>query len=121
MTTIKITIERAALGERGLRYRATYLGSILVESSRNLEFDACRALLARGITGKLQVWRAGTASADMCLDIERGAGLTIHETDASGPRLARWKPRPDDDAQTASVSCAVSSGTANRELVTILP
>ena len=54
-----ITIEPVSQGERGQRYRATYAGAVLVDSSRNPEFDACRALLARGITGKLETWWRG--------------------------------------------------------------
>jgi hypothetical protein len=102
--------------ERSQRYRTTYLGSILIESSRNPEFDACRALLARGVTGKLRVWRSGRASADMCLDIERGTGLTIRETDDRGLRLVRWEPFSADQAPNAILSGRVESRTADREL-----
>ena len=34
-----------------------YASETLVEGGRNPIFDACRALLARGITGRLEVWR----------------------------------------------------------------
>ena len=49
------------VGDRGQRYRVTYAGEVLSESTWNPEFQACRAPLARGITGKLQVWRPGKA------------------------------------------------------------
>ena len=47
-----VVIIPAGLGKRGQQYSVTYLGSLLVESTRNPEFDACRALRARGITGE---------------------------------------------------------------------
>jgi hypothetical protein len=117
---ISIVIEPTTLGERGQRYRATYLGSILVESSRTPEFDACRALLARGITGRMEVRRPGRASADMHLDIERGAKLTIRETDDRGLRLVRWEPFSADRAHSAVLSRRVESRTADRELAATL-
>jgi len=116
IATHTVEIEPTKLGKRGQRYRVTYLGKVLIESTRNPDFDACRALLARGITGKLLVRRAAASSHHLAIDIERGARLTVHETDTVGPRLARWKRRPEGDAQTAAVSCAVSSRTADREL-----
>jgi hypothetical protein len=33
--------------------------------------------LSRGVTGGLEIWRLGKAAADMELDIERSAGLTV--------------------------------------------
>jgi hypothetical protein len=107
-----IEIEPTTLGDRGQRYRVTYLGRVLVESTRNPEFDACRALLAQGITGRLLVRRAGRVCADLALDIERGARLTIRETDAAGPRLVRWEPLPGNKVQTTPLSRRVSSRTA---------
>ena len=65
-----VVIIPTSLGKRGQQYSVTYLGSLLVESTRNPEFDACRALFARGITGKLAVWRWGAAAPCMMLDIE---------------------------------------------------
>jgi hypothetical protein len=37
----------------GYRYSVIFRGKLLVENSRDPECDAARALLARGITGKL--------------------------------------------------------------------
>jgi hypothetical protein len=98
----------------------THAGKVLIESTRNPEFDACRALLARGITGRLEVWRPGRVSADMRLDIERGARLTIRETDDRGLRLVRWEPFSTDEAPNAVLSGRVESRTADRELAATL-
>jgi hypothetical protein len=97
---VRIEIEAVGLRERGLRYRVMYAGAVLIKSTRNPEFDACRALLALGITGRLEVWRPGKAHHDLQLDIAKGAGLTVRETEEEGPYIARWRPysgarRPD--------------------------
>jgi hypothetical protein len=50
-----------ALGEREHRYRVTYEGQTLIASCRVPGLDARRALLAMGITGRLEMWRPGKA------------------------------------------------------------
>jgi hypothetical protein len=95
MTTHRIIIEPIALGDRGHRYYVSYAGNVLIESCRVPGLDACRALLALGITGKLEMWRPGKAWPDMQLDIERGAQLTVEESDRQAPRFVRWRPRED--------------------------
>src|SRR6516225_3604793 len=106
MRSTRVELEPIGLTEHGRRYRVTYAGEILVEGRRNSIFDACRALLARGITGRLKVWRPGKTSADMQLDIERGAGLAIKETATESLRIVTWEPwRPNpDDPCRARVS-----------------
>jgi hypothetical protein len=85
------TVEVVGLGERGHRYRVTYGGGVLIASCRVPEFDACRALLALGITGKLEMWRPGKEWPDMQLDIEAGAKLTVIENENEGPRFGLWR------------------------------
>src|SRR5215471_20334673 len=46
-------------GERGQHYRVWLEGAVLIEDTWNPEFETCRALLARGVRGKLQTWRRG--------------------------------------------------------------
>ena len=105
----RVEIERTNLTENGQRYRVMCAGEILAEGRRNPIFDACRALLARGITGRLEVWRRGKTNADMQLDIAKGAALAIEESDKKSIRLRRWVPmrisRPRGEA-TAAISCS---------------
>lgn len=77
----RINIEATTLGERGPRYRVTFANTVLIESSRVPEFDACCALLARGLDGRLEVWRPEKDHPDMVVDIVRGAQLTVEEGD----------------------------------------
>ena len=87
----------------GARYRVTYLGATLVESARDPEFEACRVLLAMGITGTLVTYNPGGSVSRMRVDIEHGAKLTTVEKAKDGPRLARYRPHPtsvqEDDAE----------------------
>src|SRR5215470_11358715 len=104
LPSTRVELVPIGLTEHGRRYRVTYAGETLVEGRRNPIFDACRALLARGITGRLEVWRKGKTSADIQLDIERGAGLAICETATVSLRVVPWqpwRPRPDITSQNA--------------------
>ena len=47
--------------------------------SRDPECDVARALLARGITGKLTMVDANTGKQRTIIDIERAAKLTVKE------------------------------------------
>jgi hypothetical protein len=49
----RIAIEPTDIrGERGLHYRVHYAGEVLVEDTWSPEYDAARALLALGVTGR---------------------------------------------------------------------
>jgi hypothetical protein len=116
----RIIIEPTTLGRRGQRYRTTYAGSVLVESSCNPEFDACRALMARGITGKLQVWRSCATFPAMTLDIERAARLTVSETDKDGLRVVSWRPFSAELAPDVVLSRAVGARKGESEVAATL-
>ena len=73
-------------------YRVWHQGKVLVESSWDPEFTACRALMALGIRGQLECQLIGAAHAGLRLDIERGAGLRTIETREDGPRIGKWVP-----------------------------
>ena len=104
LPSTRVELEPIGLTAEGQRYRVTYAGETLVEGVRNPIFDACRALLARGITGRLEVWRPGKPSAPMQLDIEKGAGAVIVETAAQSLRVASVSLDPSKrPAATAAV------------------
>ena len=89
-------------GERGQRYRVHYQGAVLIDETWNPELETCRALLARGIVGPLEAWRFGKDQPDMLIpDIAKTAELTVEESEKSGPRFVRWKPRPEHLTQNA--------------------
>jgi hypothetical protein len=117
----RIEIEPCGLGHRGQLYRVHYADAVLVESSRNPEFDGARALAAKGTTGRVEVWRRGGTSRAMGLDIERAARLTVKEDDKGGLRFVRWQPHPEQARENA-VSCRpVESRTAKNQLAATYP
>ena len=61
----KIIIEHIGKG----RYSVHHADETLIGATRQPEFDACRALLARGITGRLETWRHDVPYPCMRLDI----------------------------------------------------
>ena len=112
--THRVIIEPTTIrGERGQRYRVHFQDAVLVEETWNPEFEACRALVARGVTGRLEVWRSGAEKGPIGLfngealpispaypglivpDIEEGARWTVVENDKEGPVIKPWEPFPD--------------------------
>ena len=113
---IKITIEPASIGQRGQRYRVFHEGCVLLVSTREPLFDACRALLAQGVTGRLQMWRPGKAHHDMAVDIEAGARLAVIETASRGPVFGPWQPWEEETEEHAFPVQASAQGRPSRDL-----
>ena len=89
----RIYIEPTTIrGERGQHYRVHYQGAVLIDDAWNPEFEACRALLARGITGRLEVWRPGGTFPGSILDIAKAARLTVEESATVSARIVSWAP-----------------------------
>ena len=81
------------------RYLVTYLGKTLIESPRDPEFEACRALLARGITGVQVTYCSGSSVPCMRIDIAKGAQLMTIDNATDGPRIGRYRPHPKSNDQ----------------------
>lgn len=79
----------------GFKWNVVFDGKALLKASRNPEFDACRALVKLGLTGKLTTYREDGRPC-MTLNIEKAAKMTVSETRAHGPRFVPYKPFPDD-------------------------
>jgi hypothetical protein len=88
----RIDVTVVKYGERGPVYRVMYAGEVLRARARCPLFEACRALLAKGITGRLELWRPGKTTFDVACDVEVGAQHTIIETAEVSLRLAKWAP-----------------------------
>ena len=79
-------------GRDGYRYSVICRGELIVDGSRDPECDAARALLARGIAGKLTLLDGKTGKPRIIVDIEKCAGLMVKE----GPlRFAPYEGRPN--------------------------
>lgn len=87
------TSEPGSAGRSGRYDVHLETGELLLGKSDEPIFDACRQLAARGVTGRLEVWRAGKPHADVIIrDIVCAGGWTIEETAKVGPRLRRHRP-----------------------------
>ena len=74
------------------RYAVRLGDVVIVDSSRDPEHAAARALLARGITGRMTTLDA-SGNPRMHFDIETAAGHSVTEGDR-GLQLQRWKADP---------------------------
>jgi hypothetical protein len=86
----RIEAQVICYGGRGPVYRVTYAGEVLIKACRCPLFDACRALLARGMTGRLELWCPGKATFDAACDVQVGARHTIAESETRSLQLAPW-------------------------------
>ena len=93
----RVEIEPTHYTSTGARYRVTYLGDTLIQSARDPTFEACRALLARGITGMLVTSSPGCSVPRMRVDIEKGAKLTTIDNATEGPWFGRYRPHPSSN------------------------
>lgn len=87
-----VDVERTKLGARGYRYRVWHNGEILVENTGEPMGAAARALVDKGVTGRMQMRRLGSLMIDMEGLIAVSATLTVSEGNDHGPRIAKWKP-----------------------------
>lgn len=101
---VRIVIEPTSIrGERGCHYRVLYADEVLIADCWCPEYDAARALVAKGVTGRVEVLRDGKVVSTM--DVERVAESTIVENANVGPRLGTWTPfSPYSVAAPAAVS-----------------
>ena len=87
-----IEIEPTKITGTGQRYRVWCGGEILVDSSRNPFTDSARALVGKGVTGRLQMKRVGRDQIDAEGLIAVLATLTVSEGQNHGPRVVKWSP-----------------------------
>ena len=85
-------VARLCPARHGDRYDVEFGGELLVRRSRNPEFDFARAVLAKGITGKVTVVDGKTGRARTTIDVEKAAKLTVREDRRKGPCFVQWKP-----------------------------
>ena len=103
-------IPRQSGGKNYYTYSVEFAGDLIVKRSTNPEHDACRALLARGVTGPLLLLDCATGKERSRIDIERGALWLVSEGQ-HGFRLTRWKPFPCQDSSGTGESLDPSAGT----------
>jgi hypothetical protein len=100
MVTSLVVRLHPPIHEEGARYTELYSvesdGEIVVVGSRNPECDLARALLAKGITGKVTMLDASISKPRTVIDIERAAKVTVQ-----GGRFLPFKESRLDRAPAA--------------------
>ena len=76
----------------GYRYSVIFRGKLLVERSRDPECEAARALVAKGMTGKLTILDGKTGKPRTTIDIELAARLRVTEESRDGLRFRNVTP-----------------------------
>lgn len=82
-------------------YQVWREGELLLAASKDPEFDACRALKALGLTGRLRTRWDGETEFAMLVSIEWGASKRTAENNAVGPVTTKWEPFTPFAAKTA--------------------
>lgn len=95
---VELAVER--LTTRGYRYGAIWNGERIVTDSPDPEHDACRALLAMGITGRMETRTGGKLR--MRFDIEYGAGRMTTESDRGGLHTGKYRVPPWESMRAAN-------------------
>lgn len=80
-------------GVRGEIYQVLLDGEVIA-SGVSPEFNACREMQKRGLTGFACFWRAGAEKTtwDIRMKIDTGATKTVMENVKAGPRVVKWNP-----------------------------
>jgi len=107
--THRIEVQVVRYGVRGPVYRVRYAHEVLISACRCPLLDSCRALLARGITGRLELWRAGKATFDAACDVQVGAQYTVVESETESVRLVPWSPAPWNTVSRRSIEARTAT------------
>ena len=85
-----IESERTHTTASGSRYRVWHDGAVLIESCREPLTDGARALVKKGVTGRVQMKRIGVPGISMQGLIAVLATITVSEGQTNGPRFTKW-------------------------------
>ena len=88
--SLKILIEPFKAGHKGQHYQVTFQDEVILDSTTNPELDACRVLLAKGITGRLETWRRDLPYPCMILDIEKAAKRSVRDNRFGTPVFCKF-------------------------------
>jgi hypothetical protein len=117
VTRIYLTLGKfdRRLGQRYNAHLASPDGEQIVADALDVEFAACRALKARGVSGRLETWRPGSARPDMLIaDIAEAAAWTIRETDRLAPTRVKHRAWSETDLSRQSSPPNGGDAVANR-------
>ena len=86
------------------KWNVEFDGEVIVSRAGDPECKACRALLARGITGRVTFIHKRTGTPGVTMDIESGAGLSVADGKRAGLRFQKWQPFSSPVSPSAAIS-----------------
>jgi hypothetical protein len=107
--THRVDVQVVRYGARGPIYRVRYADDVLISACRCPLLDSCRTLLARGVTGRVELWRAGKSTFDVACDVQVGAQYTVVESETESLRLVRWFPAPWNAVSRRSIEVTTAT------------
>ncbi len=100
MTMVEVILQP---GSRPGRFQASVAGEIIVESSRDPEHAAARALVARGVIGEMVTrWQGSPLLATRPRDIEAVARINVVDRPAGGLRIEPHRAMPSSHVRTVT-------------------
>jgi hypothetical protein len=88
-------------GKAGYSYNITLDDELILQHSHDPEHDVARELLARGITGMVELVDGFTGKPRTKINIERAARLTVIEENRGGLRIRKYREHPGISAPAA--------------------
>ena len=79
-------------GKAGYLYSVIYDGELIVNRLRDPECEAARALVAKGLTGKLTLLDGKTGIPRIVINIDKAAKLRTAEPDRGVVHFQKWAP-----------------------------
>jgi hypothetical protein len=90
---IRCELEAGKLTHNGRRYAVYHEGKLLIKSTRDPEYAACRVLRDQGYTGKVGYFtKGGTQLRSSINDLIAGAGLTTVDPNKGIPYVTKHTP-----------------------------
>jgi hypothetical protein len=96
-TKHRIDIEHVTYNTKGMLWRVTHEGRVILEKTHLPALGACRYLLALGRTGNLVMFRDG--ELQLSVDIVKWAGITVIENRTTGPIFLLYRPFVREEAE----------------------
>jgi hypothetical protein len=91
-------------------YDVTFGGELIVADSADPETDLARALIARGITGVVEIIDGRTGKRRSRVNIEAASRVTFREDRKRGPHRQAWHPFASESACVSAMGAEVVGG-----------
>jgi hypothetical protein len=90
---VRVTIKATLRTAKRQYYKAIVKGEVIVAKSSDPVHAACRAMKARGLSGRVEFYRPGVPYPGLVVhDLDKAAGFRLVETERQGPVIKKWRP-----------------------------